>query len=112
MKIALIVCAAAAVVAPCAGAQSAGTAPLSSQRVAAASAAPATEGVVRKVDRQQGRLTLQHGRIENLGMPGMTMVFKAASPKLLDGLKEGDKVTFAADNVEGVLTVTAIEAVR
>jgi len=45
-------------------------------------------------------------------MPAMTMVFKVADPKMLDGLKEGDKVKFTAENVNGALTVTAIEAAK
>ncbi len=84
-----------------------------SAAVAAASAAPlTTEGEVRKVDREQGKVTLKHGPIVNLDMPGMTMVFKAADPKLLDSVKPGDKVKFAADNINGTLTVTAIESVK
>jgi len=31
---------------------------------------------------------------------------------LLEGLKEGDKVKFAADRINGVITVTAIEGAR
>jgi Cu(I)/Ag(I) efflux system protein CusF len=74
-----------------------------------AQAAPAAEGEVRKVDAAQGKLTLKHGPIANLEMPGMTMVFKVADPKLLQGLKEGDKVKFSAERVGGAITVTAIE---
>ena len=80
---------------------------------ASTSAAPTmTEGEVRKVDREQGKVTLKHGPIVNLDMPGMTMVFKAADPKLLDSVKPGDKVKFAADNINGTLTVTAMESVK
>lgn len=75
----------------------------------ATAAAPTTDGEVRKVDKGQGKVTLKHGPIANLDMPAMTMVFKAADPKLLDGLKEGDKVKFAAEKVNGVITVTAIQ---
>ena len=39
-------------------------------------------------------------------------VFKVSDPKLLDGLKPGDKVRFAASSVNGNVTVTAIEPVR
>ena len=46
-------------------------------------------------------MTLRHGPMPNLDMPAMTMVFKVADPKMLDGLKEGDKVKFAADKVNG-----------
>ena len=80
---------------------------------ASTSAAPTTtEGEVRKVDKEQGKVTLKHGPIENLGMPGMTMVFKVSDPKMLDMVKAGDKVKFAADNINGALTVTAIEAAK
>lgn len=78
----------------------------------AATGAPKTDGEVRKVDKDQGKVTLKHGPISNLEMPGMTMVFKAANPKMLDSLKEGDKVRFAADLVNGALTLTAIEVVK
>lgn len=71
-----------------------------------------TEGEVRKVDKEQGKVTLKHGPIENLGMSGMTMVFKVADPKLLDKIKAGDKVKFAAENFNGAVTVTAIEAAK
>jgi len=78
----------------------------------ASAAAPQSEGEVRKVDRDQGKLTLRHGPLENLGMPAMTMVFKVADPKLLDGLKDGDKVRFTAERVNGAFTVTALQAAR
>ena len=61
-----------------------------------AAAAPQSDGEVRKVDKEQGKVTLRHGPLQNLDMPAMTMVFKAADPKLLDGLKAGDKVKFTA----------------
>ena len=40
------------------------------------------------------------------------MVFKVADPTMLASIKEGDKVKFAADRVNGAITVTAIESVR
>lgn len=76
---------------------------------AAAAAAAASDGEVRKVDKEQGKVTLKHGPIANLDMPGMTMVFKVADPKMLDNLKLGDKVKFTASNKDGAITVTAIE---
>lgn len=69
-----------------------------------------TDGEVRKIDKPQGKLTLKHGPIAHLDMPPMTMVFKVADPKMLEGLKDGDKVRFHADRVNGSITVTAIEA--
>ena len=78
----------------------------------AATAAPQSDGEVRKIDKDQGKVTLRHGPLANLDMPAMTMVFKAADPKLLDGLKEGDKVKFTAEKVNGAFTITAIQAAR
>jgi len=78
----------------------------------AGQAKPWTEGEVRKVDSDQGTVTLRHGAITNLGMPGMTMVFKAADPKLLTGLAPGSKVRFTADRSNGSLFVTAIESIN
>lgn len=77
-----------------------------------ASTAPMADGEVRKIDKEQGKLTLKHGPIANLDMPGMTMVFKVADPKMLDALKLGDMVRFAASNINGAITVTAIETAK
>lgn len=79
---------------------------------ASGAATPTSDGEVRKVDKEQGKVTLKHGPIANLDMPGMTMVFKVSDPKLLDAIKQGDKVKFSADNVNGALTVTAIEVTK
>jgi len=70
--------------------------------------AQATEGEVRKIDRAQGKITLRHGEIKNLEMPPMTMVFRVADPKLLDGLTEGAKVRFDVEKVNGQYTVVRI----
>jgi Cu/Ag efflux protein CusF len=78
----------------------------------ASAATPQSDGEVRKVDKEQGKVTLRHGPLANLDMPAMTMVFKAADPKLLDGLKEGDKVKFTAEKVNGAFTVTAIQPAK
>jgi Cu/Ag efflux protein CusF len=42
-------------------------------------------------------------------MPAMTMVFSVNDPALLDNITVGDKVRFAAERRNGVLTVIAIE---
>ena len=51
---------------------------------------------VKKVDLTQKKITLQHGDIENLNMPGMTMVFNVKNAKLLQGVQAGDHVQFTA----------------
>lgn len=71
-----------------------------------------TSGEVRKVDNEQGKVTIKHDAIDNLGMPGMTMVFRAANPALLHALKTGDKILFRAEKIVGGLTVTAIQSVK
>lgn len=69
-----------------------------------------TEGEVRKVDKSQGKVTVKHGEIKNLDMPPMTMVFRVKDAALLDKVKEGDKIKFSAEKVEGNFTITQIEA--
>ena len=88
----------------------------SSQHSGASAAANAdatkAEGEVRKVDKEAKKLTLRHGPIPNLEMPDMTMVFRVADPKMLDGLEAKQKVRFTADRVQGQLTVTSLEVVQ
>jgi Cu/Ag efflux protein CusF len=77
--------------------------------MAAHAAAPAqlVDGLVRKVDKAAGRLTLTHGALPN-GMPGMTMAFAVKDAAWLDQLKEGDHIRFAVDQLNGRMTVTQI----
>lgn len=70
---------------------------------------PQTEGEVRKVDLGAGKITLKHGEIKNLGMPPMSMVFKAKNPALLDKVKAGDQVRFTAELVNETLILVSIE---
>lgn len=71
-----------------------------------------SEGLVKKVDPAAGKITIKHGPLQNLGMPGMTMVFKAGAGVKLDAVKPGDTVSFVAEDVGGTLTVTRIESAR
>lgn len=79
---------------------------------AASAAAPATdltEGEVRRIDKANGRVTLKHGDIKNLDMPGMTMVFQVKDPSMLDAVKVGDKVRFRAEKEGSAFVVTQIQ---
>ena len=67
---------------------------------------------VRKVDKENRKLTLKHGEIKNLDMPPMTMVFQVQDLALLERVKAGDKVRFRAEKLGGAYTVTAIEAAK
>lgn len=73
---------------------------------------PMAEGEVRKVDTDSKKITLKHGEIKNLDMPGMTMVFQVKDPAMLDKVKVGDKVRFTAEKVNGAITLTSIEAAK
>jgi Cu/Ag efflux protein CusF len=74
-----------------------------------ASQAVLTPGEIKKIDRTTQRVTLQHGAITNLGMPAMTMVFRAQDPSALSRLNVGDKVRFHAEESDGGLLLTRIE---
>jgi Cu/Ag efflux protein CusF len=76
----------------------------------AAQASVMSEGVVRKIDAANAKITLKHGPLVNLDMPGMTMVFRVQPPELLKAVKVGDKVKFHAEDINGAFTVTAIQA--
>ena len=84
----------------------------SAHHPAAANAADMSDGEVRKVDKEAGKLTLKHGEIKNLDMPAMTMVFRARPVTLLNGLAPGDVVDFTADKVDGQYVVTALRKLR
>lgn len=71
------------------------------------------DGVVKKVDKAAGKVTLSHGPLTNLGMDmPMTMVFRVKDATWLDQMKEGDKIRFLADNVNGAITVVQFEQAR
>jgi len=76
---------------------------------AAASTAEMVDGEVRKVDMDTKKITVKHGEMKNLQMPGMTMVFQVKDPAMLDKVKAGDKVKFQAEKVGGAFTVMSIE---
>ena len=75
----------------------------------ATSTLPLVNAEVRKVDIDNKKISLKHGEIKNLNMPGMTMVFVVKDAKLLDDVKTGDKVSFTADHINGVFTVLSIK---
>lgn len=79
---------------------------------ALAQGAPMVKGTVQKVDEPAEKITLDHGKIPNLDMDSMTMVFKAGDKAMLKQVKAGDKVQFTADRVNGQLTVTKIQKAK
>ena len=68
-----------------------------------------SHGEIKKVDAANGKLTIKHGPLENLGMEGMTMVFRVKDPAMLSQISVGDKIDFVAEEVNGALTVTKLQ---
>jgi len=71
-----------------------------------------TDGEIKKIDLDNGKVTIKHGDIKNLDMPGMTMVFPVKEKSLLNNLKPGDKVKFMVINEGGKMLVTDIKPVQ
>jgi Cu/Ag efflux protein CusF len=67
------------------------------------------EGVVRKLDLDNRKITIKHGEIKNLDMPGMTMVFRLQEKINIDSLKSGDKVLFHVEKLDGGYTITELQ---
>lgn len=77
-----------------------------------ADAAAMSDGEVRKVDKEAGKITIKHGPIKNLDMPPMNMVFTAKDKALLDKVKVGDRIRFHAIDDGGKLVVTDIQPAK
>lgn len=75
-------------------------------------AGPMVDGEVKKLDKEGGKITLRHGELKHLGMPAMTMVFRAKDPAMLDQVQVGDKVRFVAEKVNGAITVVQLQTVK
>jgi len=74
------------------------------------SSADMAEGEIKKVDKDNKKLTIKHGEIKNLDMPGMTMVFQVKDAAMIDSVKVGDKVRFVAEKGATGFVVSEIQA--
>ena len=79
------------------------------QQAAARPASALTDGEVRKVEKDTGKITIRHGAIVNLDMPPMTMVFQVSDPTAVENIRAGDQIRFAAEKRAGIYTVTFVE---
>ena len=77
-----------------------------------AAAGDMADGEVRKVDKGSKKITIKHGEIKNLDMPGMTMLFQVSDPAMLDRVKAGDKVKFKAEKAATGIVVTEIQVAK
>lgn len=71
--------------------------------------ASVSQGEVKKVDAEAGKLTIKHGELKNINMGAMTMVFEVADKAVLSQLKAGDAITFTADNTGGQLSARDVK---
>ena len=112
MKSALITAVLVAIAAPAfAGEDHAGHGSHAGMHGKAAAEAPMIEGLVKKVDKAAGKLTVSHGPLPN-GMPAMTMVFRLKEAAWFDQMKEGDKIRFKPEQANGTMTIVRLEPVK
>lgn len=75
-------------------------------------AAPLSDGLVKKIDQAAGEIVIQHGQLDSIGMPPMTMAFGVAEKAWLGKLKAGDKIKFAAEMKGGNAIVSRYEMAK
>lgn len=73
--------------------------------------APLTEGIVKRIDKSEGRVTLSHG-LQPRCMPTMTMAYRIKKAGWIDKTKEGQRILFAAEQVDGTMTLTRLELTK
>ncbi len=68
-----------------------------------------TQGVVRKIDKENSKITIRHEEIKSLDMPPMTMVFQVRNAALLDKVQVGQTVKFTVVQDGGKLVVIDVQ---
>ena len=72
--------------------------------VKVAQAGEMAEGEVRKIDKENKKITLKHGPLKSLDMPPMTMVFRVPDASLLDkdwfNAKQYPEAKFESQKIE------------
>lgn len=69
-----------------------------------------TEGEIRKIDKDTGKITLRHGPIAgDLEMPAMSMVLQVKDATLLERLQVGDRVAAIILKENGVFFIQSAE---
>ncbi|MDR2788594.1 MAG: copper-binding protein, partial [Candidatus Accumulibacter sp.] len=70
------------------------------------------DGVVKKIDKAGGKVTVAHGPLTNLNMPVMTMVFRVKDASWIDQMRVDGRIRFVADSIGGTLTIVRFETVK
>ena len=64
---------------------------------------------IRKIDAENGKITLKHEALTQFNMGAMTMVFRVEDPSLLASFGVGDKVKFVPAKKNGQFVVQSME---
>ena len=83
-----------------------------SPQPATAQSAPLSDGTVKKIDKAAVEVVIQHGQLDSIGMPPMTMAFGVADKAWLNKLKPGDRIRFAAEMKGGNAIVSRYEMAK
>jgi Cu/Ag efflux protein CusF len=68
------------------------------------------DGVVKRIDKAGGKVTLAHGPLTKLGMPmAMTMVFRVKDVSWLDQMRVDGRIRFVAESIGGTLAIVQFE---
>jgi len=70
-----------------------------------------TIGLIKQIELSEGKIIIEHGPIERLGMPATTMVFIINDPEVLPRLERGMQVEFDVFKGSGGFEVTRIKPV-
>ena len=70
-------------------------------------------GQVTRVEESAQNISIKHGPLKKFDMAdGMTMVFRAGDPAMLQQVKPGDRIKFVPERINGQFTVTRIEKAK
>ncbi len=64
---------------------------------------------IRRIDAENGKITLKHEALTQFNMAAMTMVFRVEDPSLLTSFSVGDKVRFVPAKKNGQFVVQSME---
>ena len=83
-----------------------------SDAMSAVSASHMAEGEIKKINLDNKKMTIKHGDIKSLDMPGMTMVFQIRNSTFLETFNAGDKVKFFAEKFDGAFVITDMQLAK
>ena len=65
-------------------------------------------GIIRTMDTDAGKVTIEHGPVPMMNWPPMTMTFSVARPAMLRGFKQGSRVEFSFRKDGETFVITSI----